>query len=357
MFFRARNLWQPGPDGQRENYLAMSERCAELEKAILSDGPSSLSNEFFREVIELASLASDDGKPPAKGPAPDEEIQTLSCLMRVLQLMEDAWLAGDFQHYWSHPLNEGWMAYFHRWASTPHLRRWWPILAPIYGPDFREFAEDQLGLKTCHTAESGGDGGAPVTSAELVLSAPADPAAFESSALWRQHLQTHPDSTLAGKTIYRYELRLISTDGKLDARSLAVGFALVRENESANDRYAIWNASELYIPPWLHGSGIMGRLLESVIRHYRDAGPTTQSKPFTAIWAKFEAKASEVAPRGAPRPQALGPAARFLMVRTIEFYKSRGFQYERPGREATGEISLMLKLNDVEAAAKPTVNA
>ena len=36
----------------------------------------------------------------------------------MTQLMEDVWVSHDLDQYWSHPLNEGWMAYFNRWAST-----------------------------------------------------------------------------------------------------------------------------------------------------------------------------------------------------------------------------------------------
>jgi hypothetical protein len=72
------------------------------------------------------------------------ELQVFGFLLRFVQIMEDVWLAADLDHYWSHPLNEGWMSYFHRWSSTPSFRRWWPLLAPIYSPGFREFVKDRF---------------------------------------------------------------------------------------------------------------------------------------------------------------------------------------------------------------------
>src|SRR5439155_929530 len=157
------------------DFLNLTDRCASLEADLTANGPSRLRNEFFAEAVELAATAaitpSSSGRaPPAVGPDPnlDEEMQTLAVLMRVLQIMEDVWLAADLDHYWSHPLNQGWMNYFQRWGSTPSFRRWWPILGPIYSPGFREFAKARFAVGVIDE-EARADGGRSLSGAGLEL--------------------------------------------------------------------------------------------------------------------------------------------------------------------------------------------
>jgi hypothetical protein len=338
MFYKVRRLWQPGPDGQSEQFLKMTERCAELEEALVADRVNDLSREFFREVVELASR----GTLPAVAPADvDHDVKALSQLMRLLQVMEDAWVAGDFERYWSHPLNEGWMSYFHRWASAPHVRRWWPILAPIYGAEFRDFAAEQLGLNLVRSESIGAKTGVS-QAAEVALESDVDNATFETSLLWRQYVQTSPGVSLTGKTIHTLEIHLIGIDGKLDGIGLPVGFALVNEGERDGYRFAYWNAAELHVPPWLLGSGIMGRLLDAVVKHYETRIDAKKLK-FKSIWADFEVKGSEPKNLGGAR-RILGPAARYLMVRNIAFYKSYGFEYNHPDADDLTRLSLVRSL-------------
>jgi hypothetical protein len=339
MFFKARSLWQPGPADQNENFLEMTARCAELEDVLVSENVSGLAREFFREVRDLAGLAAPQGA-VVDANTSDSEVRSVSLLMRLLQVMEDAWVSGEFDRYWSHPLNEGWMTYFHRWAAAPSVRRWWPILAPIYGPEFRQFVAEQLGVATMHTGTA--DGG-PI-SAQLTLKPNVARADFEQSRLWRQYLQTSPRTSLDQKVIHSFEIQLLTLEGTLDPRSLPVGFALVREIETDEYRYGHWNAAELYVPPWLLGSGIMGRLLQSVIayyEHHQDA----KGRNYEKLVAKFAARTSELPSVGAAPRTLLGPAARYLMVRDIAFYKSRGFEYDRPDGGDSSQVSLIRRLN------------
>ena len=144
LFRNARSQWHPTPEREEQNFLDMSGRCASLEADLLANGPALLRAEVFSEITELAKATT------ATAPAPEEEMAIFSFLLRFMQIMEDVWLCAELDRFWSHPLNEGWMSYFHRWASTPSFRRWWPILSPIYGLGFREFAKERFG-SACRT--------------------------------------------------------------------------------------------------------------------------------------------------------------------------------------------------------------
>jgi len=88
----------------------------------------------------------------------------------------------------------------------------------------------------------------------------------------------------------------------------------------------------------LHGGNFVSNLLDALIRHYENQGPS---------------RAVELRVRFGPRPevdsarrksQGLAPAARYERVREIEFYKSRGFRYRQPEDPQTGAITLHLDL-------------
>jgi hypothetical protein len=161
LFRDARSLWHPAPPhATTRGFLNLTDRCASLEADLTANGPSRLRNEFFAEAVELeaagAITPSTSGRvPPAVLPDPnlDEALQSLAVLMRVLQIMEDVWLAADLDHYWSHPLNQGWMNYFQRWAATPSFRRW-PILRPLQS-GFREFAKARFAVGVRDHQEAG----------------------------------------------------------------------------------------------------------------------------------------------------------------------------------------------------------
>ena len=140
LFMGVRERLHPSADGHQDTFVEMSNRCAELEASLCNDGPVHLRRELFPEA------ADSDPKLPRHVARDDDEVRAISYLMRALQIMEDVWLACDLDRYWSHPLNEGWMNYFQRWASTPTFRRWWPVLRPIYSSGFREFAKERFGV-------------------------------------------------------------------------------------------------------------------------------------------------------------------------------------------------------------------
>ena len=323
LFLGVRERLHPAAEGHQEVFVAMSDRCAALEADVFSQGPDGLRRELFAEAVELRG---------AEHPDLENEIQALSYLMRAIQIMEDVWVAADLEHYWSHPLNQGWMNYFHRWASTPSFRRWWPILRPIYSSGFREFAEERFGVGIGD--EQAQSGSRPVRSSVRLSMVPETRLdVFTRGHAWRQYAQraARPDLNAVAVLVYRMEL--LEGAGAAGSRPLDVGFALMRETEEPHGWTAACSADDFFVPPALMGAGIVGRMLDALIAHYRDP-KRTASRRFQRLAVVFDGESA------GPR----GRAARDERVRQIEFFKSRGFRAMRTGDATLGQVTLSLRL-------------
>src|SRR4029453_11470765 len=97
---------------------------------------------------ELTALDSDAADTPGKKAVVRKEVPSvgtdLLLIVRVTQLMEDAWTACHLDHWWHHPLNLGWINLFARWATAPTFKFWWPVVAPMFSPGFRTFIDDRF---------------------------------------------------------------------------------------------------------------------------------------------------------------------------------------------------------------------
>jgi hypothetical protein len=347
LFRDARSLWHPAPPHQHEDFLSLTDRCASLEADLTANGPKRLRSEFFADVVELATTTS----PSSSGSAPavladpnlDEELQILAVLMRVLQIMEDVWLAADLDHYWSHPLNQGWMNYFQRWASTPSFRRWWPFLGPLHSPGFREFAKARFAVGVTEE-ERRPDGGSSRSGVGLVLREITSLAPFLASNLWLQFKQRRSATTVSGRSILAGELELLDYDGNPSGRKLQVGFVLVEERREGETWIASWKAEEFFVPPAMYGVGIVSQFLDAVVRHFQTIASPQPVRSFSELRVQF---GTEEMP-AVRKPWIVGMAARYERVREIEFYKSRGFQYVKQEDPRTGAISLSLRLQPLE---------
>jgi GNAT superfamily N-acetyltransferase len=327
-----------------EQWLELSARCVSLEQDLLASGPAHLRAEFFPETTSLA-------KPPpltVAGGGPEADLETLSFLLRVLHWMEDVWLVADLERYWSHPANEGWMNHCHRWAATPSFRRWWPILGPLCGPGFREFAKERFRVGVVDAQARGQqERGIYAGSLELVLGT--DRQAFYASHVWRQFSQRHPNVDPRDKTLLLYQLRLLDGRGLAWSPPLMVGFVLVKDATVAGRRQVTWRAEELFVPPALQGSGITARLLDALVALYQREPGSVAAVELRVQLDSQPAKApgsGRGKPSGAARP--LGPAVRHERVRLIEFYKSRGFAYTKP-EEANQKVELAFLVPPAES--------
>jgi hypothetical protein len=349
LFRDARSLWHPAPPHHHEDFLYLTDRCASLETDLTEKGPGRLRNEFFAEAVELAAATaatpSSSGRaPPEALPDPnlDEELRTLAVLMRVLQIMEDVWLAADLDHYWSHPLNQGWMNYFQRWASTPSFRRWWPILGPIYSPGFREFAKARFAVGVSDP-EASADGRRFFSGAGLQLREIKDRPHFLASNLWREFKQRRPAPDLSERSILAYELGLLDYNGNPGSVKFQVGFVLVEERREGDSWIGSWRAEEFFVPPAMDGVGIVSRFLDAIVRHFQTAASSQSTRWFSELRVQFGTPPAGQPPDG-QKPRAVGRAAHYERVREIEFYKSRGFNYVEQEDPKTGAITLVLPL-------------
>ena len=68
----------------------------------------------------------------------------LHTLLRMLKIMESAWLSLDLDVHYAHPLNRGWMDIFHRWTSAKSFRKNWPMLRSEFSRRFVDFCEKQM---------------------------------------------------------------------------------------------------------------------------------------------------------------------------------------------------------------------
>ena len=364
LFRDARSLWHPAPDQNQETFLKMTERFAVLEGDIVREGPKRLAAEFFSELSELVESKPDQEEPfwaawlrpggtTVKAADADEEMRIYVSLLRALQIMEDVWLAADLEQYWSHPLNQGWLNYFQRWARTPSFRRWWPVLAPIYSPGFREFVKERFGVGVTDQSARG-ENERRITAArlELKLIHERERDTFFKTQTWRYFEQHAPDvKPVQESKIFSYELQLLGYDGEPDGKKIVIGFAIVEEKEITTEDgknaptgewAATWRANELFVPLALTGSGIIARLLDALIKRYRDA-KSENGRDFRRLEVEFSSALPNKAAQ--EKPKVLSQAARYERVRDIEFYKSRNFSYVKREDRHTGEIALRLVLS------------
>jgi hypothetical protein len=343
IFREARSFWHPQPENLDDRFIQLSARSAELEENLTSEGPLQLRREFFFEAAELAKLEQAKVSPQENTqstPSLEEELQVLGFLIRIIQIMEDVWVAGDFEQYWSHPLNEGWMNYFHRWANTASFRRWWPVVAPMYSPGLRAFVKDRFAVGSVDpSVDPQQEADRPTrTTARLHLTALESEAKYQDSHAWQCFRQYSPagTSTLKGKTILGYELHLLNRAGETETASLWVGFVLIHESFKKHARVVEWHAEDFFVPPMLHGGKFVSNLLDALINHFQP-GPGGKTVELKVCFCARGRKSSGAS--GPRKSQGLAPAARYEQVRKIEFYKSRGFQY-RDYEQSEDDFSL-----------------
>lgn len=341
LFLDASQLWQPRPDRHGEISLELSQRYLSLEAAVRQEAPASLRAEFFPEVAEALN-ATAPKQPMAKqrelgdfsvqaACTGDETARILYFVSSILQLMEDVWVALEFETYWSHPLNEGWMNYFQRWASAPSLRRWWPVLRPLYNVGFRDFVRDRFELRLNEPSRNEKGQGAQLKLTPV--SSPSD-VALDGLA-GQQWLQRYPKPDSEDKHALVYELRL-EASGAGSLSPIQVGFLLY----SKSGPLVQWHEADLFVPQSLNGSGITARFLDAVVAHFANEVEHiselrvhfgNEDKPKSSTDVRSDDKPfAKFATNSARKPSTAlgrGAASRRDQVRRLGFYKSRGFTY------------------------------
>ncbi len=144
LFQRLRQFWYPTPDNFSQSFLDLTARFADLESEVREHAPQALQREFFPELV------SEPDRERSVPPTAREEdgLLTIQMLMKVCQVLEDVWLGCQLDSYWNHPLNNGWLNYFHRWAATESFRTYWPSLAYLFNPRFGRFMQHHFQLES-----------------------------------------------------------------------------------------------------------------------------------------------------------------------------------------------------------------
>lgn len=297
VFRDARAFWHPAPERQSEAFLAMTDRCAALEKEIRESAPAFLCSEFFPEA-GIAHGGASVRVSSRAAPTVEEETHALYFLMLVAQIMEDVWVSAELDAYWSHPLNDGWMNYFHRWASTPSFRRWWPILQPIFSIGFRQFVRERFDLGYARAGRLGG--------AMLELR---DQNSGNGLA-WRYWHQRKPKPFPHNQPVLEFWLRLDPEVTVGGTSELLVGILVYHPKPES--QIIEWQSENLFVPHSLNGAGFTARFLDAIIAHFE---PTA----FRQLHVVFDPKKA--------RPD---PANRLRQLHDVNFYKSREFLYETP---------------------------
>ncbi|MBX3732509.1 MAG: patatin-like phospholipase family protein [Verrucomicrobiae bacterium] len=315
VFFRASRLWKPGWRDSSDELLALAQRAASLEAAIRDGAPPHLRAEFFPEVFPEAAV------PP---PSPDEEARTLFYLMQVAQLMEDAWSLCHLGTEAQHPVNEGWMAYISRWAVTPSLRRWWPLLASMYCYDFRKFlgSRFQLGV--------GREPGHPPQTPPRLTLHPVD-RPDPAGMAWREwthrglqfaHQVRTPSEPAPQRQWFELRFEMAPLAGQATGTVLQVGFVPVERFSEDDVAVARLAAGDFFIPDALHGCGFIDVQLDALIGHFKSGGEVREMR------VTFDTS-----------DRRRDPNSRLKRVHWIGFFKSRHFAYRRrPGAPAGSEI-------------------
>ncbi|MFZ5439978.1 MAG: hypothetical protein ACOZQL_08205 [Myxococcota bacterium] len=287
LFLSLRKAWHAAPTHTTETFLAYTERCSALESE-LEAAPLWFRVELFPE---LAALETVGGTPTLA-----EVSEVVTRVMQMAQLMEDVWLAARLDLYWSHPLNEGWMTYFHRWAQAPSFRLWWPLLRGIYSNGFRNFVRERFDLTTEDASRQKEKQSSPAAVLDLCH----DDAAWDRCAA-RMGLPLRAD--------YRYAMTLQPAVGSALTRPLVIPVATLDCRERG-DGVVEWRMDELKVPEWLMGNGVQARFLNRVI----------EELPGKALEVQVTA--------GGERD----PGSRARLTQAIAFYKSRSFSYHESAR-------------------------
>lgn len=340
VFTQLRAQWQPGFEQLSTALLDLSQRLRDLETSLREKAPRHLRTEFFPEFRDLGLM-----QPTA--PSGDEEFEAITFLVGVVQLLEDIWLAADLDRHWAHPLNAGWMAYVHRWAAVPTLRRWWPLLRSMYTPGFGDFMKDRAGLRLSDAAARPGENPA-LSVAELRL-VPC-PAGVPDRMAWRIAQTRAELRSAGGDGCFSYEL-VFKLAGSKHRRSAQVGFLGATSKREGSDLEVSWREQDLWVPPFLIGAGIIARFLDAVLAHFQRKIDRDELYAKVVLDVSFDPRAHEAKPgdqaatgcgraggsptqsphaRGTEPVPTLSAAERLRRTHSIEFYRSRGFRYSQP---------------------------
>ena len=153
LFQHLRKRWLPEPDLQ-DGFLESLEGYASLQEHLRSDeGLHRLSSQMYADLKDVVVTSDDDTASSGrrKRSRKDRDDSRLTWkevheILHIIQTMEVAWMNARMDNFDAHPLNRGWVAVFHRWATMPAFRRAWPILRAEFSRPFIDYLESRFSL-------------------------------------------------------------------------------------------------------------------------------------------------------------------------------------------------------------------
>jgi len=147
LFVDLRARWYP-PTQTRD--AAFTDRAEELSRIVddirTDPGLAFLDGQIFPEYNRIPASR----RPTPEFWIPDDPQKFRSGFYvcnRMLQLMENVYLALNLEEQFNHPDNRGWMNLYKRWSWSGMFRLTWAICAGTYGVRFQGFCERRLGMQ------------------------------------------------------------------------------------------------------------------------------------------------------------------------------------------------------------------
>jgi hypothetical protein len=170
--------------------------------------------------------------------------------------MEDAFVSLRLDQTFTNPRTAGWDNMFRRATESPLFRKWWPALQALYCRPFRQFLNEEYGLKSFSPGSA--DSGPRRSIVELTDDIRNnDPAWAIVASRYAQQ------AAASGKTLlFQFTIA--------EARHLYVGMLRYERN----DDVVRWNADDFFVLPPLRRTNVQGTYLWDVLVHFSDDGVT-----------------------------------------------------------------------------------
>jgi hypothetical protein len=185
---------------------------------------------------------------------PPKERLALPQLMQLMQVMEDAFVSLHLDRTFTNPRVSGWDNMFRRSTESALFRRWWPALQSLYCRPFRQFINEEYGLKSVSPGSS--DSAQYRTVVELTDDI------RNQDKVWKAVVDRYPQQAQSPKKSMLFRFAL--------AEPSYLYMALLHY-EQDND-VVRWSADDLFVLPPLRRINVQGTFLWDVLTFLSNSG-------------------------------------------------------------------------------------
>jgi len=314
-FHELRLQWQVVPWIDSEDGVRLCERGAELERTLNAEENRDLGIAFLDPILPLPSAPRPDKEAKQEATAAQgREKEEILLVLGILRFMEEAFVVCALDRYWSNPRAQSWMSLLHRYAAMPVLRHRWPVLKPLLGGSFVDFANDHLALKTADACKPDQLPALAQPTFSLSEASPPRPGQY----LERRFKECLPGYRLEGRhlSILRLHLPVVKNAPE---QSLEVGFLAFDVEEKDGKRSLAWQIDELFIPPELKGAKFTSVLLDTIIQQAEADKSLHSLQVYLGV---------DKSPQAGHYRMQRSQGARQAQVEHIDFHRSRGFIFD-----------------------------